>query len=68
MKKYQHKRRNVQTIALDYFNKMIASVKGIKSLILDEETTTIISLVLNRKTIFERDVYLIKRIEALKPD
>ena len=51
---------------VDYFDRIIDSVPGMKSLILDSETLGMISLVYSQSQILKRDVYLIERIEALE--
>jgi vacuolar protein sorting-associated protein 45 len=47
----------------DYFDKMIDESKDLKCLILDEETTGIISLVSSQSQILKKGVYLIEKIE-----
>ena len=59
---------DLHAIVQDYFDRMIREVKGIKSLVLDKETSGMISLVISQTAILERDVYLIKRIEASTND
>ena len=55
---------DIRVVVRDYFSRMIAGVKGIKALVLDGETSGIISLVVSQTAILKRDVYLIKRVEA----
>ncbi|EAR92468.1 vacuolar protein sorting-associated protein (macronuclear) [Tetrahymena thermophila SB210] len=47
----------------DYFERMLQQVSGIKCLVLDVETTPIISLIFSQSKILKKDVYLIERIE-----
>lgn len=47
----------------DYIDRILGDVSGIKCLILDEDTTGMISLVYSQSQILKRDVYLIEKIE-----
>ena len=52
------------TTIKDYFSAMISSAPGIKALVLDCETSTMIALAITQSEILNNDIYLIKRIEG----
>ncbi|KAI9088196.1 Sec1-like protein [Phlyctochytrium arcticum] len=47
----------------NYLNKMITEVTGMKVLLLDADTTSIISMVMTQTQLLQREVYLIDRID-----
>ncbi|KAJ3015577.1 vacuolar protein sorting-associated protein 45 [Thoreauomyces humboldtii] len=47
----------------NYLNKMISEVTGMKVLLMDAETTSIISMVMTQTQLLQREVYLIDRID-----
>lgn len=49
-----------------YFNKMTSEISGMKVLILDKETTSLISLVYSQSQLLEKEIYLIDRIDNRK--
>ena len=50
---------NLIDIAQDYVLNMLAETPGRKALIMDSETLAIVSLVMSRTTILEKEVFLI---------
>ncbi|KXS13498.1 Sec1-like protein [Gonapodya prolifera JEL478] len=48
----------------NYINKFLADVHGMKVLLLDKDTTPIVSLVLTQSHLLSREVYLVDRIDA----
>lgn len=63
----QAKRQSLNVIApiVDYIDRILVDVIGIKCLVLDEDTTGMISLVYSQSQILKKDVYLIEKIEKL---
>ncbi|KAJ1570115.1 vacuolar protein sorting-associated protein 45 [Nowakowskiella sp. JEL0078] len=51
-----------------YLNRMIAEVSGMKVLLLDAETTPIISLVVTQSQLLAREIYLVDRIDNRQRD
>ncbi|TPX57222.1 hypothetical protein PhCBS80983_g03998 [Powellomyces hirtus] len=47
----------------NYLNKMITEVTGMKVLLMDAETTSIISMVMTQTQLLQREVYLIDRVD-----
>lgn len=47
-----------------YFEQAISQIQGPKALLLDEETTVILSLVLTQSQLLEKDIYLIDKIRT----
>lgn len=56
---------NVINAVRNYVGKIIGETSGMKMLLLDEETTGIISMVYTQSEILEKEVYLVDRIETL---
>lgn len=54
---------NLFKIVEDYFDRMLEEVSGMKCLVLDKETTVIISLICSQSQILKKNVYLIETIE-----
>lgn len=52
----------------NYTNKMISDTSGMKVLLLDPETTSIISIVTTQSYLLSREVYLIDRIDNPRRD
>ncbi|TPX77221.1 hypothetical protein CcCBS67573_g01533 [Chytriomyces confervae] len=52
----------------NYLNKMVADVSGMKVLLLDAETTPVISTVVTQSQLLAREVYLIDRVESRTRD
>eukprot|EP01086_Lenisia_limosa_P009031 TRINITY_DN3202_c0_g1_i1.p1 TRINITY_DN3202_c0_g1~~TRINITY_DN3202_c0_g1_i1.p1 ORF type:complete len:542 (+),score=121.11 TRINITY_DN3202_c0_g1_i1:105-1730(+) len=50
----------------DYFTKILSEVQGMKILLVDEETTGIISMVYTQSQILEHEVYLVDRIDGAR--
>eukprot|EP01012_Entosiphon_sulcatum_P003256 TRINITY_DN10974_c0_g1_i1.p1 TRINITY_DN10974_c0_g1~~TRINITY_DN10974_c0_g1_i1.p1 ORF type:complete len:560 (+),score=123.46 TRINITY_DN10974_c0_g1_i1:1547-3226(+) len=46
----------------DYIDKMVEDVKGLKALLLDDETLGIVGLVYRKSTILEKEVFLMDRL------
>lgn len=57
---------NILPIAEDYFNTIFSEVTEMKALILDSETSGIISIVYTQSKLYKNDVYLIQKIEDVK--
>ena len=51
-----------------YVDKMLREVPGMKVLLLDSETTTVVSTVFSQSEILEQEVYLVEKLEADKGD
>jgi len=47
---------------------MLQEVKGMKALILDKETTSIIALIISQSQILKKNVYLIETIENMSQE
>lgn len=52
------------TSVCEYMRSMLDKIPGMKVLLLDSETTAIISLVLTQSQILEREVFLLERIDS----
>eukprot|EP00047_Mylnosiga_fluctuans_P009905 m.13677 g.13677 ORF g.13677 m.13677 type:complete len:552 (+) comp2853_c0_seq1:1333-2988(+) len=50
--------------ARDYITKMVRSLSGMKVLLLDEDTTSVVSMVFSQSSIVQEEVYLIERIDV----
>jgi len=50
-------------ILRDYFDRIFSDVKTMKALLLDEETTYIVSLAISQSEIMQKDVFLVEPIE-----
>lgn len=59
---------NVITVAQDYVLRMLGSksAAGMKVLLMDVETSGIVSLVVNQSTALQKEVYLFERIDNTK--
>jgi vacuolar protein sorting-associated protein 45 len=57
---------NLLPVAEDYFNTIFAEVTEMKALVLDSETSGIISVVYTQSKLYKNDVYLIQKIEDVK--
>lgn len=57
-------RNSLINIVADYFDRILQEAQGVKALILDEETTGMISLICSQSQILQKDVYLIEKIES----
>lgn len=53
---------NASKAIRDYVTKMITDTPGMKVLLLDEETTPIVSLVYTQSEILQKEVYLLERV------
>ncbi len=51
-----------------YVDRMLREVPGMKVLLLDSETTRVVSTVFSQSEILEQEVYLVERLEADKGD
>lgn len=59
---------NVISAVKNYVNKMIEeSEPGMKILLMDKETTSIVSMVYGQSEILQREVYLLERIDTSQP-
>ena len=50
----------------DYISRMTESVSGMKALLLDKETTAMVSMVYSRSKVLEKEVFLFQRLDAEK--
>eukprot|EP01105_Mastigella_eilhardi_P009919 TRINITY_DN2328_c0_g1_i1.p1 TRINITY_DN2328_c0_g1~~TRINITY_DN2328_c0_g1_i1.p1 ORF type:complete len:569 (-),score=169.35 TRINITY_DN2328_c0_g1_i1:56-1711(-) len=55
---------NVIAAVQDYVTRMVSSVPGMKVLMLDHETTSIVGMVYSQSVILQREVYLFTKLEA----
>jgi len=55
---------NVVQAVQDYITKMITNIPGMKVLLLDKETTGIVSMVYTQSQILQKEVYLFERLDA----
>ena len=63
MQKEKGEEYNLLPIAEDYFNTIFADITEMKALILDSETSGIISIIYTQSKLYKNDVYLIQKIE-----
>lgn len=54
---------NLLPIAEDYFNTIFGEIGEMKGLVLDSETSGIISIIYTQSKLYKNDVYLIQKIE-----
>lgn len=47
-----------------YVSKMTEGVSGMKALLLDKETTGVVSMVCSRSQVLEKEVFLFQRLDA----
>jgi hypothetical protein len=59
---------NVIQAIQDYITKMITNIPGMKVLLLDKETTGIVSMVYSQSQILQKEVYLFERLDAKNRD
>lgn len=57
---------NLLPIAEDYFNFIFSDIHEMKALILDSETSGIISIIYTQTKLYKNDVYLIQKIEDVR--
>lgn len=55
-------------VVRNYVDKMLREVPGMKVLLLDAETTRVVSTVFSQSEILEQEVYLVERLDADKAD
>mmetsp|Transcript_21447 Transcript_21447/g.55201 ORF Transcript_21447/g.55201 Transcript_21447/m.55201 type:complete len:634 (+) Transcript_21447:87-1988(+) len=55
-------------VVRDYISRIVTSVPGMKALVLDSETTGIVSLVYTQSQILQQEVFLIDTLHAPHPD
>jgi vacuolar protein sorting-associated protein 45 len=55
---------SLSEIVRDYIERILQDQKDMKVLVLDDETTSIVSLVISQSTILEREVFLVEKIES----
>jgi vacuolar protein sorting-associated protein 45 len=55
-------------VVRNYVDKMLKEVPGMKVLLLDAETTRVVSTVFSQSEILEQEVYLVERLDADKGD
>ena len=54
---------NLLPIAEDYFQNIFSEIQGMKALLLDKETSGIISIVYTQSKLYKNDIYLIQKID-----
>ena len=54
---------NLLPIAEDYFHNIFNEISGMKALLLDKETSGIISVVYTQSKLYKNDIYLIQKID-----
>ena len=52
------------TVVRFYIDKMLKEVAGVKVLVLDHDTTQIVSMVYSQSEILEQEVFLVEKLEA----
>ena len=52
------------TVVRYYIDKMLKEVAGVKVLVLDHDTTQIVSMVYSQSEILEQEVFLVEKLEA----
>eukprot|EP00051_Salpingoeca_urceolata_P002056 m.46588 g.46588 ORF g.46588 m.46588 type:complete len:581 (-) comp11870_c0_seq2:255-1997(-) len=57
---------NVVKAIRDYIKKMVSEQSGMKVLLLDEHTTSVVSIVYSQSEILQKEVYLIDRVNSTK--
>ena len=55
---------NLRSAGMEYMNKILDAISGMKALILDEDTTGLVSMVMTQSEILARDVFLTERLGA----
>ena len=50
-------------IAEDYFQNIFGEISGMKALLLDKETSGIISVVYTQSKLYKNDIYLIQKVD-----
>ena len=55
---------SLSEIVRDYIERILSDQKEMKVLVLDDETTSIVSLVISQSTILEREVFLVEKIDS----
>lgn len=53
---------NILNIAEDYFNNIFGEIPGMKALLLDKETSSMISIVYTQSKLYKNDIYLIQKV------
>ena len=56
------------TVVRFYIDKMLKQVKGMKVLLLDPDTTKIVSLVFSQTEILQQEVFLVERLDSERPE
>jgi vacuolar protein sorting-associated protein 45 len=54
---------NLLPIAEDYFQNIFGEIPGMKGLLLDKETSGIISIVYTQSKLYKNDIYLIQKVD-----
>ena len=54
---------NLLPIAEDYFQNIFGEIPGMKGLLLDKETSGIISIAYTQSKLYKHDIYLIQKID-----
>jgi vacuolar protein sorting-associated protein 45 len=66
MQKRKGEEYNLLPVAEDYFNTIFGEIGEMKGLILDSETSGIISIIYTQSKLYKNDVYLIQKIEDVR--
>ena len=59
---------DLATVVRYYVDRMLKEIPGMKVLLLDADTTRIVSTVYSQSEILEQEVYLVERLDADKRD
>eukprot|EP00027_Filamoeba_sp_ATCC50430_P014952 CAMPEP_0168571970 /NCGR_PEP_ID=MMETSP0413-20121227/17664_1 /TAXON_ID=136452 /ORGANISM="Filamoeba nolandi, Strain NC-AS-23-1" /LENGTH=552 /DNA_ID=CAMNT_0008604947 /DNA_START=41 /DNA_END=1696 /DNA_ORIENTATION=+ len=59
---------NIVQAIQDYVNKLLSNIPGMKVLLLDKETTGMVSLVFSQSQILQKEVYLFERLDTKNRD
>ncbi len=59
---------DLSTVVRYYVDRMLKEVPGMKVLLLDADTTRIVSTVYSQSEILEQEVYLVERLDADRRD
>ena len=54
---------NMLPVAEDYFQNIFGEIPGMKGLLLDKETSGIISIIYTQSKLYKNDIYLIQKID-----
>ncbi|GAM24344.1 hypothetical protein SAMD00019534_075190 [Acytostelium subglobosum LB1] len=55
---------SIRSVVQEYLNKMLDSIQGMKVLVLDKETTGMVSMVYSQSDILQKEVFLFEKIDS----